>query len=175
VKIPKDKKTRIILAIVFSVGVFFYVYTGQDLLGIFFEKTEDHEEEHGPADATVVYIVDGDTFDIASGDRVRMIGIDTPERGSYYYAEAKKHLEDLIYQKSVHLVKDVSEKDRYGRLLRHVYIDDLWVNKKMIEDGFARMVTFPPDVMHVNVFSDAQKGARSARKGLWKDGIKNEK
>lgn len=115
----------------------------------------------------VVKIIDGDTFDIASGERVRLIGIDTPERGKIYYKEATDQLESLIGGKMVRLEKDQSEVDRYDRLLRHVYIDDVWVNQKMIEDGYARFVTFPPDVAHVDAFTIAEQNARNAKRGLW--------
>ena len=116
----------------------------------------------------VVHIVDGDTFDIASGKRVRLIGIDTPERGEYFYKEAKERLRELVENKEVILKKDISETDRYGRLLRHVYLDDVWINKLMIEEGYARFVTYPPDVNHVEVFKKAQEKAREDGVGLWK-------
>lgn len=119
--------------------------------------------------AFVTHIVDGDTFDIATGERVRMIGIDTPERGKYFYKESSGYLAGLIDGKQVVLVKDVSETDRYGRILRHVYYDDVWINEQMIKDGFAKFVTFPPDVMHVDVFSNAQESAREQKRGLWAD------
>jgi micrococcal nuclease len=116
----------------------------------------------------VIRIVDGDTFDIENGERVRMIGIDTPERGENYYLEAKDHLATLIGDKMVYLAKDISERDRYERLLRHVYIDDIWINELMVRDGFAHVVTFPPDVMHVDVFREAEADARKNERGLWR-------
>ncbi len=116
---------------------------------------------------TVTHIVDGDTFDIASGQRIRMIGIDTPERGEYFYKEASIRLKELIDGKEVILIKDVSETDRYGRLLRHVYLNGVWINKQMIDEGFAKLLTFPPDVEHVQIFKQAQKKARDAKRGMW--------
>lgn len=115
----------------------------------------------------VSHIVDGDTFDVNTGERVRLIGIDTPERGKIFYKDATKHLSELILDKDVILVKDVSDVDRYGRLLRHVYVQDRWVNEEMIKDGFARLVTYPPDVMHVNYFRDAEIFARENKLGIW--------
>ncbi len=115
----------------------------------------------------VTHIVDGDTFDIASGERVRMIGIDTPERGKHFYKEASVRLAELIDGKEVTLTKDISETDRYGRLLRHVYYDDVWINKQMIEEGYAKFVTFPPDVAHVEIFKQAQREARNNELGVW--------
>ena len=118
---------------------------------------------------TVTHIVDGDTFDIASGERIRMIGIDTPERGEYFYKEASARLEELIGGKEVILTKDVSETDRYGRLLRHVYYNGVWINKQMIDEGLAKLATFPPDVAHVEVFEQAQQKARDNKVGMWKN------
>jgi hypothetical protein len=71
--------------------------------------------------ATVTYIVDGDTIDVAIGGttyRVRYIGMDTPERGDYFFSEATEANRALVEGQQVILVKDVSETDRYGRLLR---------------------------------------------------------
>ncbi|MFA5986169.1 MAG: thermonuclease family protein [Parcubacteria group bacterium] len=134
--------------------------------------------EEGSADIPmethhVTHIVDGDTFDIETGERVRMIGMDTPERGKPYYAEATAHLKSLIEDKDVILKKDVSEKDRYGRLLRHVYVGEQWVNKTMIEDGYARLVTYPPDVAHVQDFKEAETRARETESGIWSIDGKN--
>ncbi|MEN8252091.1 MAG: thermonuclease family protein [Patescibacteria group bacterium] len=112
-------------------------------------------------------VIDGDTFEIESGQRVRMIGIDTPERGKYFFTEATDRLKELIEGKEVTLSKDVSEVDRYGRLLRHVYVKDNWINKQMIDEGYAKLATFPPDVLHVDVFEKSQKNAREQKKGLW--------
>ncbi len=114
-------------------------------------------------------VIDGDTFDISTGERIRMIGIDTPERGKDFYNEAKDRLEELIGDKEVVLVKDVSETDRYGRLLRHVYYEDVWINRQMIDEGFAKFVTFPPDVMHVDDFQKSQNNAREKGIGLWSE------
>ncbi len=117
----------------------------------------------------VTHVVDGDTFDIASGERVRMIGIDTPERGEFFYKEASNRLKELIEGKEVVLTKDISETDRYGRLLRHVYCNGAWINKQMIDEGFARLATFPPDVAHVEIFKRSQQKARKDKVGLWRD------
>ena len=142
---------------------------------IFIQATNDISVQNNDASsnteiqtlATVTHIVDGDTFDIASGERIRMIGIDTPERGEYFYKEASVRLGELIEGREVILTKDVSETDRYGRLLRHVYYNNVRINKEMIEEGFARFVTFPPDVAHVEIFKQVQQKAMEAKVGMW--------
>lgn len=166
---------NVVVATIIAVATFFYVLTGEDYLAVFddahVQSTEKSAGVNDVADGVyrVTHIVDGDTFDIDSGERVRMIGIDTPERGDVYYKEAKEYLTILIHGKNVRLAKDVSERDRYGRLLRHVYIDEQWINEKMIRDGFARLVTYAPDVSHVADFTRAERAAREEQIGLWRN------
>ena len=90
-------------------------------------------------DFKVVRVIDGDTFIIEGGERVRMIGIDAPELKDLYGVESKNHLKALIQNKHVKLIKGVvtANKDYFKRLLRYVYIDSTDINLKMIEDGFA--------------------------------------
>ena len=131
----------------------------------------ENADKQGPQEDEnhhVKTVIDGDTITLTTGEKVRLIGIDTPERGDDLYEEAREHLRSLIEGKNLELHKDISQTDRYGRLLRHVYIDDLWINQKMIEDGYARMVTFAPDVAHVKAFTEAERSARDAERGLWK-------
>ncbi|MDC1218156.1 thermonuclease family protein [Flavobacteriaceae bacterium] len=87
----------------------------------------------------VVRVIDGDTFVIEGGERVRMIGINAPELKDIYGVESKNHLKTLIENKYVNLIKgDVTNnKDYFKRLLRYVYVDSTDINLKMIEDGFA--------------------------------------
>ena len=87
----------------------------------------------------VVRVIDGDTFVIEGGERVRMIGINAPELKDIYGVESKNHLKTLIENKYVNLIKgDITDnKDYFKRLLRYVYLDSTDINLKMIEDGFA--------------------------------------
>jgi micrococcal nuclease len=90
-------------------------------------------------DFKVVRVIDGDTFIIEGGERVRMIGIDAPELKDLYGVESKNQLKALIQNKHVKLIKGVvtANKDYFKRLLSYVYIDSTDINLKMIEDGFA--------------------------------------
>lgn len=120
----------------------------------------------------VVRIVDGDTIEIESGEKVRFIGIDSPEISGgieCHGKEAKEYLNNFLEGKEIKMVKDVSETDRYGRLLRFVYLGDTFVNKKIVEDGYARVSTFPPDVKFQEIFLEAQESARKAGSGLWSE------
>ncbi len=90
--------------------------------------------------AQVVNVVDGDTIDVLIGGqefRLRYSGMDTPERGEPGYAEATAANVALVSGKTVTLEKDISETDRFGRLLRYVYIDGEMVNARLVEDGYA--------------------------------------
>lgn len=118
----------------------------------------------------VLRVVDGDTIELSGGEKVRYIGIDTPETGNggeCFFEEAKKKNEELVLGKTVRLEKDVSERDRYGRLLRYVYVGDLFINKIMVEAGYAKVSTYPPDVKYQETFIEAERYARESNLGLW--------
>ena len=84
-------------------------------------------------------IIDGDTFETESGEKVRLIGINAPEISDIFGQEAKLHLANLIDGKTIDLQSDNISKnrDRYSRLLRYVFLDNTDINKQMISDGFA--------------------------------------
>lgn len=123
--------------------------------------------------ATVTQIIDGDTIEVAldgSSYRVRYIGIDTPERGAPYSGEATEANRQLVEGQTVIMVKDVSETDRFGRLLRFVYLlNGTFVNAELVRSGFAQVTTFPPDVNHQQLFLNLQAEARTAGLGLWQE------
>lgn len=119
----------------------------------------------------VTRVIDGDTFEIEGGQRIRMIGMDTPELSGTiecYAREAYDRAMELIDGKAVRLEKDVSETDKYGRLLRYVYVDDIFVNKLLVEEGFANAASYPPDVKYQQDLRQAEQEARSLSNGFWK-------
>lgn len=119
---------------------------------------------------TVTNIIDGDTIDVSiEGEayRVRYIGIDTPERGDPYFGEATDRNSQLLETRSLILVKDVSETDQFGRILRYVISGDEFVNYELVRQGFALASTYPPDVACSTTFAEAQGQARSEGLGLW--------
>lgn len=121
--------------------------------------------------AQVINIVDGDTIDVLiNGEeyRVRYILVNTPERGQHYYSEATAANAALVANQTVTLVKDVSETDRYGRLLRYVYLaDGTFVNAELVRQGYAQIATFPPDVAMEAEIRAAQSEAQANGRGLW--------
>lgn len=142
------------------------------------------EAPAGPTEAaTVVRVVDGDTIVIDRGygeERVRYIGVDTPETvrpGSpveWMGPEASAANKRLVEGRRVVLERDVSETDSFGRLLRYVWLVDatrptgwLFVNLELVAGGFAQVSTYPPDVRYVELYLEAQTRAREAGLGLW--------
>jgi micrococcal nuclease len=125
--------------------------------------------------ARVERVVDGDTIVLAGGERVRYIGVDTPESvkpGTPVECFAKRAARanaDLVGGRTVELRYDVEQRDRYGRLLAYVYraSDGLFVNAELVRRGYATPATFPPNVRHVDEFARLARQARSAGRGLW--------
>jgi micrococcal nuclease len=118
----------------------------------------------------VVRVIDGDTIEIAGGAHVRYIGIDTPEtypKTEFYGPEAKAKNIELVEGKLVTLEKDVSETDKYGRLLRYVYVDGVFVNGELVLLGYARAVAYPPDTRYQWQLEQLEKEAKAAKRGIW--------
>jgi micrococcal nuclease len=116
----------------------------------------------------VTRIIDGDTFETETGETVRLIGINTPEITDIFGNDAKQHLSDLIYGKTIDLQTDhiSEERDRYSRLLRYVILDGTDINKKMISDGFA-FAYLKYQFEKSNEYKEAQLTATEHNKGMW--------
>jgi micrococcal nuclease len=84
-----------------------------------------------------------------------------------YGHEASERNRQLVEGKTVYLEKDVSETDRYGRLLRYVYVGDTMVKAVLVQEGYAQDATFPPDVRHAEEFLKLEREARDEGRGLW--------
>ena len=121
----------------------------------------------------VTRVIDGDTIVVSTGEKVRYIGMNTPETVDprrpvqCYGHEASAKNKELVEGKTVRLEKDVSDKDTYGRLLRYVWIGDTMINEVLVREGFAEVSTFPPDVKYKDRFIAAQRLASEEKKGLW--------
>ncbi|NTV29722.1 MAG: thermonuclease [Candidatus Omnitrophica bacterium] len=135
-------------------------------------------------------VVDGDTLKLVGGERVRLIGIDTPElhESAKLYRDAERTGQDiktiqrmggeaasftreLVDGKNVRLEYDVQPRDRYGRLLAYVYLEDgTFVNAQIIRRGYAYPLTVPPNTRHAAEFRRLFEEARRSRAGLWASG-----
>jgi micrococcal nuclease len=147
-------KERIILIIVILVvaGAFFIFQA------ISLEGGEEYE---------VTEVIDGDTIRLSNGEKVRLIGINTPETGQPYYSEATDKLTELVDGKTVTLKKDEDSEDQYGRWLRYVYLDDVFVNLEMVKGGYALSYRFEPNLKHADEFDDAEAEARNSGRVIW--------
>lgn len=147
--------------------------------------TENEYKVDGFTKATVKRVVDGDTIIVIIDNkeyRVRLIGVNSPESTTTieeYGKEASSYTSSKLTGKTVYLEKDVSETDKYGRLLRYVWIDlpshyneneikTKMFNSILVINGYAQAATYPPDVKYSNYFKDFQKIARDKNIGLWK-------
>ena len=129
--------------------------------------------------ATMVSVVDGDTIDVnikGHRERVRLIGIDTPETKKpntpvqCYGPEATKFTKSLLPSDTpLHLERDVVARDDFGRMLAYVYVagDGEFVNLTIITRGFARPLTIPPNSSHSNELIEAARIAEAGNIGLW--------
>jgi micrococcal nuclease len=147
------------------------------------------KEPGGYEQATVRRVVDGDTIDVEITSRVegpgagltqvgkvyrvRLLGIDTPETVKpntpvqCYGHQASAATAALLQSRTVRLVKDVEETDQYDRLLRYVYIGDEMANARLVANGYAYVLTYPPNIRHAEMFVALARQAREGDVGLW--------
>lgn len=127
----------------------------------------------------VVRVVDGDTIVVnynGTNEKVRLIGVDTPES---VHTDKSKNTEEgvkvsdytkaQLTGKKVALELDVQERDKYGRILAYVYLDGVMYNKTLLEIGYAKVATYPPNVKYVDDFTRLQEIARENKVGLWQE------
>lgn len=145
------------------------------------EENEQSEEVLGVAEddseaefALVVRVIDGDTVELESGERVRYVGIDSPEQNSRspdskecFADEATAANAELVEGVVVRLEKDRTNRDRYGRLLRYIWVDEVMVNEQLVLEGFATQITYPPDRKYEDRLRAAQALAQTTGAGLW--------
>ena len=125
----------------------------------------------------VTRVVDGDTFVInynGEDEKVRLIGVDTPEsvhpdedKNTEFGVSVSNFSKEMLLGKQIQIEFDVSQRDKYGRLLAYVYIDGQMYNKILLEKGYAKVATYPPNVKYVDDFTSIQKEARENKVGLW--------
>lgn len=183
----KEVKLSIFLIKQFVIGaaLFLAVLLNKEILLNTVRSNADYR------DIPVKKVIDGDTIKLENNQKVRFIGIDAPE----YHESAKlyrdssrsgkdikaiqkmghrsyEYLKGLIEGERVRLEFDVERYDKYNRLLAYVYLKNgIFVNARMIEEGYATVYTFPPNVRHTKEFLKLQTRARDLKAGLWQDGL----
>jgi micrococcal nuclease len=115
----------------------------------------------------VVRVLDGDTIELENGDRVRLLGIDAPEIGEPFSQEAKLALEEMVLNRLVKMEKDSSwNKDKYGRFLRYVFLDDRLVNCEIVRLGLAKNIA-EEENKYYDCFQKAEQEAKEKKIGIW--------
>ena len=155
-----------------------------------FITNEDEKTYEGPY--PVKRIIDGDTFVVIIDDteaKIRLIGVDTPEyvasddTGDYKEnvdegKTAYEYTKKILSNKEVYLEYDISKIDKYGRILAYVYYDEnsqlVMLNKKLLTDGMAKLMTVQPNVKYVDEFTEAQQIAKEAGTGFWGNNVFSE-
>ncbi len=125
----------------------------------------------------VTKVIDGDTFKINYNEKeetVRLIGVDTPEsvhpdkeNNTEFGIIVSEYSKSQLEGRQVRLEFDVNERDKYGRLLAYVYVDDIFYNAKLIELGYAQVMTVQPNIKYIDTFKDLQKTAMKNKVGMW--------
>ncbi|MCK5624921.1 thermonuclease family protein [Candidatus Pacearchaeota archaeon] len=142
-----NKKTKHILALsLFLLGIFLAIYPFLDL------KLQGYLINHETA--FIDRVIDGDTVE-SNDTSIRLLGINTPERGEKYYLEAKEFLEELVLNKTVRLEFGKEREDRYGRTLAYIYIGNENINLKLVEEGYANFYFPSGKDIHYNEFMEA--------------------
>lgn len=169
-----DKSTK---AFVFI--TFFLIIIGSALLSFGLKQAPSTREPiASPSGVLVTRVIDGDTIEIEGGAKVRYLGVDTPETKDprkpvqCFGKEAISKNKELVEGKRIVLEKDITDRDKYDRLLRFVFLDlgsgtKLFVNDFLIREGYGQVLTIPPDVKYSEQFLEAQREARGEKKGLW--------
>ena len=142
------------------------------VLVLLFRLVEDIGQDRAPGDRYIIIrVIDGDTVELAGGDRLRLLGIDTPEKGELFYGSASKYLESLTLGKKARIEYADKRRDRYGRLLGFVYIEDtIFVNKRILSAGLGYLYLVKDQELNRPRFKellDAQRAAVKSGTGLW--------
>jgi preprotein translocase subunit SecG len=156
----KLKITVLIITLFFLLGFALYSFINQNSeYNLTQENNQTYKEKENYKEYkynqdfkenVVIRVIDGDTFELANHDIVRLICVDTPEKGKKGYEEAKEFLEELVLFKEVYLEKSFDDKDKYGRFLRYVYVNDitssnttsLFINKEIIDNNYGKIFPY---------------------------------
>ncbi|MDH5395329.1 MAG: thermonuclease family protein [Gammaproteobacteria bacterium] len=126
--------------------------------------------------AKVAHVYDGDTIELTDGRKIRLIGVNTPERGhdgdkdEPFYLEAKKHLQQLLKQSQgqIYLTLGQEQRDHYKRTLAHIFtLSGENISATLIQRGLGFSITVPPNLRFLNCYQDAEQSAQKSKRGIW--------
>ena len=157
-RLTKYASRELLIALVLLIGIGIGLATGY---GVWHTDNNLYEQ------ALVMRVIDGDTVELADGRRVRYLGIDTPESGEYYAENATTRNKELVEGKTVELQEGRRDQDEYGRLLRYVYVDGVFVNAELVVQGYATAYIFDPDDRYSQILVQLEQYAKLRERGLW--------
>lgn len=180
----KKQITGIITSVIVIITAFlldrFEIIDISEYLNTNDDQYSTNEQTYNVNDAyyyDVVRVVDGDTLVIdynGTNEKVRLIGIDTPEsvhpneeKNTEFGDMVSNYSKKMLTGKKVQVELDVEQRDKYGRLLAYLYLDGQMYNKVLLEKGYAKLATYPPNVKYVDEFTKIQKRARENKMGMW--------
>jgi micrococcal nuclease len=181
---PKNKKILIIgagiLILLVGIGIGlklgkikYAVPNGRQAPDNNFSEVKKTSEPAAVSEVKVIRVIDGDTIEIEGGERVRYIGIDAPETVEpqkpvqCFGPEAAAKNKELVEGKTVRLEKDTTDRDKYDRLLRYVYVGENLINTELVQLGFAKAWAYPPDLKYQDQINEAEQTAKKIKNGLW--------
>jgi micrococcal nuclease len=116
----------------------------------------------------VTKVIDGDTIEIDTQERIRLSGINSPETGECYYQEAKDRLTELILNKNIYLERDYTNKDKYKRLLRYIHLNNQEINSLLTKEGFVKVYDkYASDTKKYIQLKETEKTAIEKSLGVW--------
>lgn len=132
---------------------------------------EDIGYDRKPDDRFIISkIIDGDTVELMGGDKLRLLSIDTPEKGSLFHDDAKNFLSNLTIGKTAKIEFARTRRDRYGRLLGYLYIDSIFINKSILDNGLGYLYLFKDNELNtkeIKQLLSAQQKAIDKKLGIW--------
>ncbi len=133
------------------------------ITGFFVLKKTDTQEKF-----LVSKVIDGDTIELSDNQKVRLLGINTPESTEPHYESSKNRMMELVENKYVTFENGPKDKDIYGRLLRYVFVNNTFVNLQMLKEGHASVYFLDPDEKYYLEFKTAEKEAKDKKLGIWR-------
>lgn len=133
------------------------------------KRRDVRESISGKVDSAlyVEHVNDGDTFLLSDGTQVRLIGVDTPEKGQPFFERATVFAESILLGEEVSVEYDSKPVDRYGRRLAYLFVDSIFYNKLVIDSGYASVYLFKENRRRAEQLISAQRKARLSKFGIW--------